>query len=249
MVHIYGLPANVDEILELARRHNLYVIEDAAEMHGQTYRGKYCGSFGDISTFSFYPNKHITTGEGGMLLTDSKILSERIRSLRNLCFNDENRFVHERLGWNARMTNMQAALGVAQLEQLDTFVEKKRFIGEWYNKAFVDLVKLQLPLRDTYYAKNIYWVYGILLPKEYGITAKKFMSELNNLGVGTRPFFAPLDDQPFLECYGIKRSGNCLGARQLHDFGFYIPSGLALTEPELEYVSEKVKLIYSKLLG
>ena len=248
MVHIYGLPANVDEILELAKRYNLCVIEDAAEMHGQTYKGKACGSFGDISTFSFYPNKHVTTGEGGMLVTNSEELATKIRSLRNLCFDAENRFVHERIGWNARMTNMQAALGVAQLEQLDDFVSKKRQIGEYYNSEFSDLSKLQLPLSQTSYARNIYWVYGILLPKSCGVSAKQFMLELQSLGVGTRPFFAPLDDQPFLDIYGIKRGENCPNAKQLHDFGFYIPSGLGLTKTQMEYVSEKVKSVYLRLL-
>ena len=126
IVHIFGLPTDVDPILDIASRHCLKVIEDAAEMHGQTYKGKPCGSFGDISTFSFYPNKHITTGEGGMILTDNDQLALTCRSLRNLCFQPQQRFVHERLGWNMRMTNLQAALGVAQLERLDEFVVRKQ---------------------------------------------------------------------------------------------------------------------------
>jgi perosamine synthetase len=118
IVHIFGLPVDVDPVLEIAKRHGLKIIEDAAEMHGQTYKGRPCGSFGDVSTFSFYPNKHITTGEGGMILTDDDKLAETCRSLRNLCFQPHQRFVHERLGWNLRMTNMQAAVGLAQLERL-----------------------------------------------------------------------------------------------------------------------------------
>ena len=125
VVHIYGLPVDMDPVLDIARRHGLKVIEDAAEMHGQDYKGRPCGSFGDISTFSFYPNKHITTGEGGMIVTNDDRLAEECRSLRNLCFQPQKRFVHERLGWNLRMTNLQAALGVAQLERLDEFVDAK----------------------------------------------------------------------------------------------------------------------------
>ncbi|MHC5714786.1 MAG: DegT/DnrJ/EryC1/StrS family aminotransferase, partial [Nostoc sp.] len=122
IVHIYGLPVDVDPIQDLADKYGLYIIEDAAEMHGQTYKGRSCGSFGNISTFSFYPNKHITTGEGGIIVTNDAHLAERCQSLRNLCFQPQKRFVHEELGWNMRMSNLQAALGVAQLERLDEFV-------------------------------------------------------------------------------------------------------------------------------
>ena len=139
IVHIYGLPVDMDPVLEIAKRHGLKVIEDAAQMIGQTYRGEPCGSFGDISTFSFYPNKHITTGEGGMVVTNDDQLSEDCCSLRNLCFQPEKRFVHERLGWNLRMTNMQAALGLAQLEQLEEVVERKRHMGNLYNELLSGL--------------------------------------------------------------------------------------------------------------
>ncbi len=115
----------MDSVRGIARKKGLRVIEDAAEAHGQTYRGKSCGSFGDISTLSFYPNKHVTTGEGGMILTDDAALAERCRDLRNLCFGKVDRFIHEELGWNFRMSNLQAAVGVAQLERLDEFVQKK----------------------------------------------------------------------------------------------------------------------------
>ena len=124
-VHIYGLPVDMEPVLSLARKHNLAVIEDAAEAIGQTYKGSPCGSFGDISIFSFYPNKHITTGEGGMIFCDDPMLARRCQSLRNLCFTPERRFVHSELGWNYRFTNLQAAVGLAQLEQLNRFIIKK----------------------------------------------------------------------------------------------------------------------------
>ncbi len=126
VVHIFGLPVDVEPLLEITKNKNIKIIEDAAEMHGQTYYEKPCGSFGDISTFSFYSNKLITTGEGGMLVTDDEQLAMDCRSLRNLCFQPKKRFVHERLGWNYRMTNLQAALGLAQLERLDEFVQSTR---------------------------------------------------------------------------------------------------------------------------
>jgi len=159
-VHIYGLPVDMDPILSLAQKYGLMIIEDAAEAHGLNYKGKACGSFGDISTFSFYPNKLITTGEGGMIVTDDDILAKKCRSLRNLCFQDNKRFVHEELGWNFRMTNIQAALGLAQLERLDEFVLIKRNMGRKYTALLGGLENIQLPLERTNYSKNIYWVYG-----------------------------------------------------------------------------------------
>ena len=145
VVHIYGLPADMNPVLALAKKYNLKIIEDAAEMHGQEYRNKKCGSFGDISIFSFYPNKHITTGEGGMILTDDDHLASECRKFMNLCFLPERRFVHEEIGWNYRMTNMQAALGVAQLENIDIIVEKKREIGKRYAYNLSGIKDLQLP--------------------------------------------------------------------------------------------------------
>jgi perosamine synthetase len=133
VVHIYGLPVDMGPLLALAKKYNLKIIEDASQMHGQTYRGKPCGSFGDISTFSFYANKILTTGEGGMIVTDDEDLAHRCASLRNLCFQPDKRFYHEELGWNYRITNMQAALGLAQLERIEELVDKKRIIGSIYN--------------------------------------------------------------------------------------------------------------------
>jgi len=165
VVHTYGLPVDMDAVMNIAAKFNLKVIEDAAEMMGQSYKNKPCGSFGDISTLSFYSNKNITTGEGGMLLTNSLDLANRCSDLRNLCFhsNPEMRFIHEKLGWNLRMTNLQAALGVAQMERLDWVIERKREIGALYNNAFEKLQNVYLPVQTTDYARNIYWVYGMVL--------------------------------------------------------------------------------------
>ena len=172
-VHIYGLPVDMNPLIALAKLHNIKLIEDAAQMHGQSYMGKPCGSLGDVSTFSFYPNKHITTGEGGMVVTDDDELAEKARSLRNLCFQANKRFVHERLGWNYRMTNLQAALGLAQLERLDEFVCRKREMGLRYSNLLSELPGIQLPLAQTEYAENIYWVYGLLLENTLNFDAEE----------------------------------------------------------------------------
>lgn len=237
IVHIYGLSVDVDPILELAKKHNLKVIEDAAQMHGQEYKGKKCGSFGDISIFSFYPNKHITTGEGGMVLTDDQYLDHRAKSLRNLCFTSD-RFIHKELGYNYRMTNMQAALGVAQLEQIDMIVKKKRWIGNTYNELLKDIECINLPIVKTEYCENIYWVYAITLKDEYGKNAKDIMTEIGKYKIGTRPFFYPMHKQPVFNGMGLFLDEEYPNAIKLYEKGFYIPSGLALSKDNIIEVSE-----------
>ena len=241
VVHIYGLPADMEPIMRMAQRHRLAVIEDAAEMHGQTYRGRPCGSFGELSTFSFYPNKHITTGEGGMILTDDAQLAERCRSLRNLCFKPEQRFVHDELGWNLRMTNLQAALGLAQLERLDQFVERKRAMGKLYTSLLQDVEPLGLPLPRTDYADNIYWVYGIVLDESVPFDAKEAMSRLGARRIGTRPFFWPMHEQPILRQLGYCGDDRHPVAERLTRRGFYVPSGLALTEAQIRRSAQCVR--------
>lgn len=241
VVHIYGLPVDMDPVLALAARHGLKIVEDAAEMHGQTYKGRPCGSFGDLSIFSFYPNKHITTGEGGMVLTDDDALAGDCRGLRNLCFQPPRRFVHDRLGWNYRMTNMQAALGVAQLERLEEFVGRKRAMGRRYTKALSTLSAVQLPLPATNYADNIYWVYGMVLNDSVPFDAIEAMARLAKLGIGTRPFFYPMHHQPVLQRMGLFAGERYPVAERLADRGFYVPSGMALSEAQIDRVAEKLR--------
>ena len=244
VVHIYGLPVDMDPLLDLASRHGLRIIEDAAEMLGQTYKGRPCGSFGDISIFSFYPNKHVTTGEGGMVVMDDDGLAEECRSLRNLCFT-ARRFVHERLGWNYRMTNLQAALGVAQMERLDSFVQRKRDMGRFYTEAFRDLKSVQLPLPGTVYAANIYWIYGLVLGDDVPFDAREAMSRLSQEGIGTRPFFYPMHQQPVLTRMGLFEGEAYPVAERLAERGFYIPSGLGLSDTEMHQVAQKVLRVLS----
>lgn len=230
VVHIYGLPVDMAPVLDIAQRHGLVVIEDAAEMHGQTYRGQPCGSFGQISTFSFYPNKHVTTGEGGMLVTDDDALADRCRDLRNLCFGKQRRFVHEDLGWNYRISNMQAAVGCAQLERLDEFVARKRAMGRRYTELLADVPGIQLPLPAADYAENIYWVYGVVLDDAIPFDAEGAMVRLKDQEIGTRPFFWPLHEQPVFQRMDLFGNVRCPVAERIARRGFYLPSGLALRD-------------------
>jgi perosamine synthetase len=241
VAHTYGLPCDMDPILATARRHGLKLIEDAAEMHGQDYRGSPCGSFGELSTFSFYPNKHVTTGEGGMVVTDDPALAERSRSLRNLCFKPEPRFVHDELGWNFRMSNLQAALGVAQLERLDEFVQRKRAMGREYTRLLAGTRGLRLPLERTDFAESIYWVYGVVLEEEIGMDAREAMRRLAAAGIGTRPFFWPMHLQPVFQKLGLFGGERYPVAEMLAKCGFYLPSGLALARDQIATSAQRLK--------
>jgi len=242
IVHIYGLSVDLDLVLKLAKKYDLKVIEDAAEMLGQEYKGKKCGSFGDISTFSFYPNKHITSGEGGMVLTNDKHLDDRAKSLRNLCFT-EDRFIHDEIGYNYRMTNLQAAIGVAQLEQIEDMVNKKRWIGNLYNELLKDLDCINLPIPKTDYCENIYWVYSITLKDSYNKNAKEVMRQLAEYNIGTRPFFFPMHEQPVFKKMGLFLNDDLPNSMKLYAKGFYIPSGLALTENQIKEVSNTMHMV------
>jgi perosamine synthetase len=234
VVHIYGLPVDMDPVIELARQHGLFVIEDAAEQHGQTYKGRPVGSLGDIAAVSFYPNKQITTGEGGMVLTNDKALAERCRDLRNLCFDKERRYIHQELGWNFRMSNVQAAIGVAQLERIDQIIAKKRQIGRWYQEFLRAHPRLQLAPERTEYAENIYWVVGVVLDDAVPCDAVEAMARLRNNGVDSRHFFWPIHEQPVFRNRGWFRNECCPNAERIARRGFYLPSGVGLTEEEAE---------------
>ena len=241
VVHIYGFPVDMDPVLKLARKYNLKIIEDAAEALGGLYKGKVCGSLGDISVFSFYPNKHITTGEGGMILCNDKNLANDCRSYRNLCFESQKRFYHKRLGWNARMTNMQAALGLAQLEQIEKFLQKKKKMGRYYQNSLSTISKVQLPLSKTSYADNCYWVFGLVIKDNKERNAQQAMKFLKRRGIGTRPFFYPMHKQPVFKELGLFRNESFPVAEHPAEFGFYIPSGLGLTEEDMAYIVRGVK--------
>ena len=215
-----------------------------SEVRGQRTEGRPCGSFGDIGTFSFYPNKHITTGEGGMIVTDNEELSERCRSLKNLCFQPQKRFVHEELGWNFRFTNLQAAVGLAQLEKLDEHIKRKRRMGQLYFELLRDIPGLQLPLPKTDYAENIYWVYGIVLKDQVPFDAEEAMHRLKEKGIGTRPFFWPMHEQPVFKKMELFNGEQYPVAERIARRGFYIPSGLALGEEQMRHVCRTIATLF-----
>ena len=249
VVHIYGLPVDMDPVVQIAREHRLKIIEDSAEQIGQVYHSpsgetRMIGSFGDVSTFSFYPNKHVTTGEGGMVLTSDETVADRCRSLRNCCYGRKRRFVHEELGWNFRMSNLQAAVGVAQMEVLDQTLEKKRLIGAWYNELLGEAEGIELPAPRTAYAENIYWVYGVVLKDRVPFDAEEAIFRLANAGIGTRPFFWPMHEQPVLQRMGLFRNVSCPVAERLGRRGFYLPSGVALTRDQAESSAATVRTLF-----
>jgi perosamine synthetase len=238
VAHVYHFPADMDAIIALAHKHDLMIIEDAAEMHGQTYRSKMCGSFGVASTFSFYANKTITTGEGGMIVTDNLAIAERCSYLRNLCFNNKVRFKHTELSGNYRLTSLQAALGLSQSKRLSELVEQKRKIGRKYDILLSGIQGLELPEPSMDFAENIYWVYGILLKKNDVYDAKALRQKLQSRGVSTRPFFFPLHRQPALKNVGVDKSDGFPIANDLYERGFYIPSGLGITDVQQNFVCD-----------
>jgi perosamine synthetase len=233
-VHIYGLPVDMAPVLDIARAHGLAVIEDAAEQHGQTYHGKPVGSLGDIATVSFYPNKHVTTGEGGMVLTNDAALAERCRRLRNLAFDAERRFIHDELGWNLRMSNLQAAVGVAQLERVDESLRRKRQIGAWYQEHFRGHPLLQLPLERTAYAENLYWVFAVVLDDRVPFDAREAIARLRANGIDARHFFWPMHEQPALRKLGHFAGERCPVAERIARRGLYLPSGIGTTRAEVD---------------
>jgi perosamine synthetase len=235
VVHIYGLPVDMDPVLDICKKYKLSLIEDAAEVHGQTYKDRKCGTFGEISTFSFYPNKHITSGEGGMIMTDDDQLAARCKKLRNLAFEpDKPRFIHFELGWNYRMTNLQAAVGLAQLEKIEDHLRKKRDSGRYYQQQLSGLPGFQLPLPATAYAENIYWVFGLVADT---IERKEQMLvRLHQRQIGTRPFFWCLHEQPVFQKMGWFEGEHYPHAEKMARNGFYVPSGLGLTPEEMQTV-------------
>jgi perosamine synthetase len=244
-VHIYGHPVDMDPVLELAERRGLRIVEDAAEAHGAEYRSgdgtwQRCGSFGGMSTFSFYANKLVTTGEGGMVVTDDDALAARLRSLRNLGFNADRRFHHAELGFNYRLTNLQAALGVAQLERVYEIVARKREVAALYSAALADVVGLTLP-PEAPWARSVFWMYGLVLDEGTGLDAAAFAERLRERGVDTRPFFLGMHEQPALQELGLFRDESYPVAERLARRGLYLPSGLVLADEQVERVCAAVR--------
>ncbi len=242
VVHIYGHPVDMEPVLQIAKKYGVSVIEDAAEAHGALYKGQKVGSLGDIGCFSFYANKIITTGEGGMLTTNNAAVADKARSLRSLAFGLKNKFMHEDTGFNYRMTNLEAAIGCAQLEKIDEIIERKRKIAHYYSENLKDIPGLQLPAEKTY-ARNVYWMYHVVLHGEFGYPREMVMSKLGEYGIETREAFIPYNRQQIFIRRGWVNGGECPVANYISENGFYIPSGPLLKEAELEYVVGKIRSI------
>ena len=243
--HIYNFPLRVDILKKICNKNKIILIEDAAEAIGQKLNNKLCGSFGDISIFSFYANKQITTGEGGMITTNNKKLFERSKSLRNLCFGKKDRFNHEDIGWNYRMTNLQASLGVSQLKRIKSIVHKRHLVGKEYFQRLKYNKNIYIPETSRNYAKNIYWVIAFVITnKNLNIDAKKMMKKLITYGIQTRPFFWPMHKQKiFKEKYKINTSGNYKNSEYISKYGLYLPSSLDIKSNQIKFICDKVNSI------
>jgi len=238
-VHLFGHPVDMDALMEIAKRYELLVVEDAAEAHGATVRGRMAGSFGDMSCFSFYANKLITTGEGGMVLTDDAELADRLRYLRNLA-HGQPRFVHQEAGFNFRMTGYQAALGRSQLSRIGSVLDSKRAMASKYDSALADVPGIQTPVVQDW-AEHVYWMYGIVVGPDYGETRDQLMARLAESGVETRTFFCPMNLQPFLTAQEGYRPVDCPVADHLWESGLYLPSAPSLSEDEISEVAGLIR--------
>jgi perosamine synthetase len=239
--HIYGLANDMDKILKITKKYNIYLIEDAAETLGLKYKNKQCGSFGDISILSFYANKHITTGEGGMLLTNNKKLNEKFKDYRNLCFGSKkNRFNHYDISWNYRYTNIQAALGISQLKRINRIIKKKHEIGNYYYNNFKNIKNIILQPNKLSYCKNIYWVFGIVIKKNSKINTDSVIQKLTDNNIGTRPFFWPMHKQDAFKKKNYFKNISLPNSEFISKNGFYLPSGLGLTRTELKFIKDTV---------
>jgi perosamine synthetase len=248
-VHTYGHPVEMQPLLDLARERGLAIIEDAAEAHGAECmvdgEMRRCGSFGDLSTFSFYANKLVTTGEGGMVLTDDEALAARLRSLRNLCFQPRRRFLHEELGHNFRLTNVQAALGVSQVRRMDEIVRRKRAIAARYMSRLGDIPGLRLPVERAW-ARNVYWVVGLVLEDEVDLTPEELAQGLASRGIETRPFFLGLHEQPALHRLGLFAGEHYPVAERIARRGLYLPSGVGLGDETIDDVCGHVREVLAE---
>jgi perosamine synthetase len=244
-VHIYGHPVDMDPVLEIATKYNLAVIEDAAEVHGAEYKGRNCGSLGHISAWSFYANKIITTGEGGMVLTSDSKMAERAASYRNLCFRPERRFYHTDLGHNFRMTNLQAAIGVAQMERIEEFINIKRRLGNYYHEKLSSIKGVKTQTEKSW-AKTVYWMYCIELDRSLGLNADEMITKLKQRDIGARPFFLGLHEQPALKKLGLFKGEHYPVTERISMQGLYLPSGLTLNETQIDEVVSAVHSILSE---
>ena len=243
--HIYNFPLRIDLLQKICKKKNIILIEDAAEALGQKLNNRLCGSFGDISIFSFYANKQITTGEGGMITTNNKKFYNQAKSFRNLCFGKKDRFNHEDIGWNYRMTNIQASLGVSQLKRIESIVKKRHEVGKKYYEKLKNNPNLYIPETARSYAKNIYWVIAIVIKnKNLKIDAKSLTKKLLKYGIQTRPFFWPMHKQKILKNkLKITSNENYKNSEYISRYGLYLPSSLDIKNSQIDFICKKVNFL------
>jgi perosamine synthetase len=239
-VHLFGHPVDMDRLMPIAERHNLVVIEDCAESHGATVRGRMTGSFGAMSCFSFYANKVITTGEGGMVMTNDEALARELRYLRNLAFGTP-RFLHQRAGYNFRMTGLQGAMGAAQVARIESIIENKRRVAHAYNERLSGIAEVQCP-PEAPWARNVYWMYAVAV--QPGVDRDELTSFLLSEGIDTRTFFCPMNLQPFLRAQPGFRDVACPVAEELWRTGFYLPSSPQLSEEEIDFICGTIRRFF-----
>jgi len=248
VVHLFGHPTDMDPVNELAKAHSLCVVEDCAEAHGATYKGKTVGSIGDVGCFSFFANKILTTGEGGMVTTDDPKLAAKARSLKALAFGTTNKFMHEDIGFNYRMTNVQAAIGCGQMVVADQLVEKRREVGRYYTsrlERYREHLALPLELPDS---KNVIWMYHLVLRGKLGDKRTAIMAALKEQGVETREGFIPYNLQEIFLQRGWTKKEDCPVANTVAYSSFYLPTGPAMTTEELDYVATKFTSILDSMI-
>ena len=239
-VHLWGQPVDMTPLGRLAAKYRLSVVEDAAEAHGATYKGEKVGGWGNVGCFSFYANKIITTGEGGMVVTGNARVAQRARLLRDLAHSPRRRFWHLETGFNYRMSSLQAALGLAQLQEVDSYLEKKRWMASEYTRRLSDVPGLTLPV-DLPGRTHVHWMYAVVVENGFGMTRDALMARLQEHGIDTRTFFAPLHRQPALRKLGLSRGKRFPVSEELSRRGLYLPSGLAITEEQIDRVCAVVR--------
>lgn len=245
-VHLFGHPVDMDPLINIARKYNLKVIEDCAESHGVEYKGKRVGSIGDIGCFSFYANKTITSGEGGMIVTNSDEIAEKAKSLKNLGYGKKNKFMHENIGFNYRLSNISAAIGLAQFEKIEEIINEKNRIYKSYTKNLKGIKGINIPKIEKWATRYIMWVYNIYLDKNFPLSRDDLVKKLENKNIETRNAFVPINMQKVLiKKYGLYKENDCPNANYIMENGFYLPSGSTLSNEDIDYICEEI-IKYSK---
>jgi len=242
VVHLFGHPVDMDPVLKISKKYNLKIIEDCAEAHGVEYKGKKVGSIGDIGAFSFYANKNITSGEGGMIVTNSERFAEKARSLKSLGYGKINKFMHENIGFNYRLPNISAAIGLAQLEKIEKIFDEKKRIYERYTKNLQNIKGINIPKIEKWVTRYIMWVYNIYLDKNFPTSRDNLVKKLQEKNIETRNAFVPINKQIVLiKKYALFQENECPNANFIMQNGFYLPSGNTLTNEDIDYICGEIK--------